>query len=483
MSTTPVVSMEKPAVQPTWADAVEIDASCRYPVLLLFLASFGWLLTSVVLTLIASIKLHGPGFLSSIPWLTYGRLQPAQSMAFVFGFASQAGFGVMLWLLARLGRCTLKGPGLAIIGTVIWNVALKIGFFSVLAGWSTGLEHLEMPAGMHVALLLGYVFIGISAALTLHFRQSRTLYVSSWYLLGALFWFPWLYTTATYLLLLGPGVSGAVQPAITTWFGNGLFLLWLTPIGLAIVYYFLPKLTSRPLYSVELAAFAFWLLAIFGAAGGFQNRAGLPSWMTSLSSVAVVILIIPALAMALNWHKTVDGRYSLFTQNQTLAFVRLAAFSFIAWTILTGISALPVPGEWLSFSLFFSGLEALFLYGFFTMAIFGAWYYIIPKLIGAEWSGHPAGKLHYLGSVVGAFGLAASLLLGGLVHAKGLANPSVPFIGTVRSSLPFIGMSTLAILVFLAAQFFLVKMICSTCCGRCGNSVSKGTSPQKGGRK
>src|SRR5260370_34788086 len=93
----------------------EIDASLRWPVLLLFVSAVLWLVFGTVLALIASIKLHGPGFLNGSAWLAYGRINPAGMNALLYGFASQAGLGVALWLLGRLRRGRLCCPAPPII--------------------------------------------------------------------------------------------------------------------------------------------------------------------------------------------------------------------------------------------------------------------------------------------------------------------------------------------------------------------------------
>src|SRR5881396_3599207 len=82
----------------------QIDASCRWPLLLLFGSGVCWLVLGTVLSLIVSIKLHAPGFLADYSWLTLGRVRPAAMNAFLYGFASQVGIGVLLWLMCRLGR-------------------------------------------------------------------------------------------------------------------------------------------------------------------------------------------------------------------------------------------------------------------------------------------------------------------------------------------------------------------------------------------
>src|SRR5262249_21765693 len=86
----------------TLPSASEIDASGRWPLLLLFVSAAFWLVLGTFLNLIVAIKFHSAGFLADCPWLTVGRLRPAAMNCFLFGFASQASMGVALWLFCRL---------------------------------------------------------------------------------------------------------------------------------------------------------------------------------------------------------------------------------------------------------------------------------------------------------------------------------------------------------------------------------------------
>src|SRR6266567_738924 len=89
------VALSSPAGEPLLSPA-EIDASCRWPLLLLFISGVCWLMLGTLLALVSSIKLHAPGFLADSPWLTLGRLRPAAMNSFLYGFASQVGLGVWL---------------------------------------------------------------------------------------------------------------------------------------------------------------------------------------------------------------------------------------------------------------------------------------------------------------------------------------------------------------------------------------------------
>jgi len=194
--------------------AAEIDASLRWPVLFLFASATVWLLVGSVLSFVTFMKFGSPGFLADYPWLTLGRVRPAAVNAFLYGCASQAALGVMLWMLCRLGgnRFVFQVP--VILATKIWNLGVTIGVIAILAGASTGFEWLEMPRYAAVFLFVAYVVIGLCALVTFQMRRHCELYPSQWFLLAALFWFPWIYSAANYLLLIDP-VRGTLQAAVT----------------------------------------------------------------------------------------------------------------------------------------------------------------------------------------------------------------------------------------------------------------------------
>ena len=93
--------------QPTQEDLNEraaIDRSARYPVMFFFTSAAIWLLFATVTGFVSSLKLRYPELWDACPFMGYGRLFPVHYNALVYGWAMQAGIGVMLWLMARLTR-------------------------------------------------------------------------------------------------------------------------------------------------------------------------------------------------------------------------------------------------------------------------------------------------------------------------------------------------------------------------------------------
>src|SRR5258708_14034550 len=67
-----------------------------------------------------------------------------------------------------------------------------------------------------------------------------------------------------------------MQAVVNAWFTNNFLGLWLAPIGLGAIFYFIPKLTGRPLHSRPLGALGFWTLAFFSKWTGLTELIGGP---------------------------------------------------------------------------------------------------------------------------------------------------------------------------------------------------------------
>ena len=356
----------------------DIDASCRLPLVVLFLCAAVWLVIGSAFTLIASLKFHAPGFLADCAWLTYGRVRPAAFNCLLYGFCMPAGLGVALWLLARLGRTRLALPRLITVGAVCWNLGVAVGIGGILSGGSTGFENLEMPSYAARLVFLGYLMIVVWGALTFHQRRVRQLYVSQWFLFAALFWFPWIYSTAD-LLLLTFRVRGMAQAVIAWWYSENLLVVWLGLVGLATVFYFLPKLTGRDLHSRYLALMTFWMLILFGSWGGIPQSAPLPAWMPAISAVATGLGVIGLVTVVLNVHGTLGGQCSKLMAHPSLRFVGFGVAAYIVAGLMSAASALSEVSQVTHFTWFTVAKGLLNSYGFFAMVMFGAIYYIVPQ--------------------------------------------------------------------------------------------------------
>jgi cytochrome c oxidase cbb3-type subunit 1 len=445
---------------PLEVSSIEVDASLRLPLLALFGGAALWLVVSAVLALIASIKFHAPDFLAGYPWLTYGRVQPAADDALLYGFCVPAGLGVTLWLLARLGQAPLRGVIVPVIAAKLWHLGMFIGLVSVLAGHSTGFAWLEFPRGGSVLLFFGYLLLALWAMMNFAARRERALYPSHWFLVAALFWFPWIYSAANLFLVVWP-VRGITQAVVGWWFANNLLFVWLALVGIGTAFYFLPKFSGRPLQSYYLALYAFWTLILFGAWCGIPPAAPVPAWLPTVSAYAALLTIVPVLATAIIVVQTVRGGDKCAVKGGPFCFIKLGMMAFVLSSLMIIAMACPRISRMTEFTWFGPAQTQLQIYGFFAMIMFGAIYHLLPRVVGIEWPFPRLARGQFWISLLGVLLFVAPLAFGGLVQGMKLNRLDVAFMDAIRATLPFLRTSTIGLLLLLLGNLLFALNVFS----------------------
>ncbi len=432
-----------------------IDASVRGPVLLFFASAIGWLLLASGLEVLASVKLNFPSVLTNFSWLTFGRVHPAATSAFVYGWAATAGIGASLWLMARLCRTPLRGSGVLTAAWGGWNLGVTLGVFGILYGHGTSFNGLEFPRYAALLIFTAFVFIALWMGLAFRQRTGSVIYISQWYLLAAFLFFPWMYATANLLLFFLP-IQAPAQAVVAAWYAHGMISLWLIPMALAIAYYVVPKVVGRPLAHYSLAKFGFWTwLLSSGWSGAYDLIGGpAPAWLLSLAVVSSALTLLPLYAIGANFRGTLHGHVRGLRHSPSLRFVTVGVWCFLAAGIASAVTGFRSINAVVHFTLVGGALHELVVYGFVSLAFFGAVYYILARLLNTEWESPGLIRLHFWFSVTG-FGLAAlALTLGGVIQGLGLNDPKVPILALLSIVNPFLFVQLVAALILTAAHAF-----------------------------
>ncbi len=458
----------------------EIDYSCRAPLTLLITCSLIWLVVSLFFAVLASVKMHAPGMFAGVAALTYGRVAAVASSTLLYGFLSQAGIAVALWLFARMGKTLLVLPNAAIVGGLLWNAGVLAGVGGIMAGGMTHYPAYQMPPWTTPIFIVAFLILGLSGLLTFVARTERELYPSAWFLFAAFFVFPWISAVA-FLLLGRYPIRPVLEPIIATWYANQFVMLWLAPIAIAVIFYFISKLSAQPLYSRQLAIVAFWLYLLGATASGFQSLSAVPAWMPVLSTTVNTLLAIPLLAIFYNWYQTWAGHNRAKKQKDVSSrYVVFSAVAFFVAAILIGILSCPQFDRVIGLTIFVNGVMTWTLYGFIGMALFAAIYHIAPRLTEIDWPSRRLASLHYALTFSGIVIVTLALVLGGYVQGSGINTPSLEFVEVARRVVKYIGINTLGLLLLLAGQVLLLwnlilmlKSCALQCCGFGSKEVAR----------
>ena len=255
-----------------------------------------------------------------------------------------------------------------------------------------------------------------------------------------------------------------MQALLATWYAHSLLSLFFVPIGLAIAYFIVPKVLGRPIANYGLAKLGFWTWLLFAGWSGAYGLIGgpLPTWLVSFSIAASVLTLLPLFAILTNFKNTLAGRYASLKHVPSLRFVTVGVWCFLTAGIAGALTGFRSINSVIHFTLVADAAGQLVIYGFVSLTLFGAIYYITSRLLGFEWESPSLIRSHFWFCIVG-FGLATlSLALGGLIQGLGLDDPKVPNLVLLSFVKPFLFMQLVGALVTgfghicLAASFGLL---------------------------
>lgn len=412
-----------------------IDVSVRVPVLTCFLTSVHWLVLGTIWLVYASSLTHPQDSLPILGWFidlsnncsffTYGHVWPAAIDALLYGWASTAGLGLAVWIMARASRTPLRAPGTLMTAIVFWNLGVAIGLSSIFLGWGTGIELLEFPTAAGFILWLAYALFGVWTIVSYLARRPGHDHPAQAWLLVALIAFPWLLACGGILLSSHrlPG-SNVIQGLLSAWYVHGIYTLWLAPLGLGALYYLIPKVSGLPLRFSGKAKLAFWTWIVFAPWTAVHDLVGgpFPAETVTLGLILSGLIFLPVALIGMSLISTSFSGEEKRHGSIVLPFLTLASAMFVVAGISEQLLSIRSANELLRFTMFREANTFLWIYGFFSFTLFGAMYYIVPRLIDFGWRSSLLIRIHYYACLYGILLVIAMLGFGGVMQGFALEN-------------------------------------------------------------
>lgn len=370
-----------------------------------------WLVSSVVWFIVVTTfglslatNLISPDTFHGIPWLLWSRVRPCHVEGVIYAWLTMMYFGAIFHMLPRLlGTRALWNETLAVITGWVYNIALLAGFVLILSGGTQGREYAEFPWIIDILILLVFLSNIINTIMTVAIRRVRPLYVSVWWAMAAPIWVA--ASIAIENVIWNPGnifgnpsgfLAVGSHDAMINWWGNhNLFGLWLTPVLIAVVYYYVPRMTNTPLYSQTLSLISFWGLVMVYAAVGDHHllQSPTPGWLKTIAAVNSVAILVPVFAFFTNVFLTMRRQWHRFLTSLPLRFVMTGFIFYILVNILGAQLAIQPFNIYVHFTYYVVGHAHLALLGGFTILGMGVIYWVVPHLFNkapysralAEW--------------------------------------------------------------------------------------------------
>ncbi len=437
----------------------------------LFISAVAWLGAAVTVALILAVKFVFPEFLSGHAPLQFGRLRPVHITLAAFGWLSMVQVGMAYYTVPRLARVELHSQRLAKLSVLLWNLFLILAALTLLAGMTQGREYAELIYPLDLLFLALLALVAYNLLRTVLVRKEEKLYVTLWYFLAALVWMPVVYFVGN-VMWTPRGALYGVNDAIVNWFyGHNILGLWFTPLGVGAAYYLLPKLVQKPLYSHRLSLLGFWTLGLFYPWVGTHHLifGPVPVWAQSVAIIASVAMVLPVLAVTVNFWKTVEGRWHLLAgargrlsagDSVALKFLVLGGVWYLLTCLQGPFQALRQVQPYVHFTNWVVAHAHLALLGAFSFWGFACIYYALPRLTGAEVSPRLA-RVHFYLLTLGLSGFIASLTVAGLIQGSSW-QAGAPFVEVVASLRPYLVVRLVSAVLMVASVYIFIYAIFSS---------------------
>jgi cytochrome c oxidase cbb3-type subunit 1 len=386
-----------------------------------------WLLFATGIGLLMAFKFGAPEF-GPGAWLTFGRLRPIHTNATFYGFASIALVGLGYYVAARSSGAKLYSAALAWTGLVLFNVAALAGTIALDIGYNDGdLEYREWPWWVRMIFLAALVVTGWNLIATVARRSSKDIYLSNWYIIGGTLW-----AAIISIVAIVPWYQyGLGQVAVSGFFMHNAVGMLFTPMALGVIYYTLPKLLNRPIYSYALGVFAFWTNLLFYPIIGAHHFefSPLPWWLQTVAIVFSVAMLVPVWGGSSNFLLTIRGHTRDLIHSYPLMFIFVAVMSYLIGSTQGTLEAFRLLQQVWHLTDFTVGHSHLTMYGIITFAIWGGIYALLPLATGKQAS-QLGMALHFWMALVGCFIYVTSLSIGGTIQGLDWMH-GLPFIQSV----------------------------------------------------
>ncbi|MDB5241141.1 MAG: cytochrome oxidase cbb3-type subunit, partial [Spirosoma sp.] len=350
-------------------------------------ATIIWGIIGMLVGVLAATQLFAPSANLGNQYTTFGRIRPLHTNAVIFAFVGNAIFMGVYYSLQRLCKARMFSDRLSKIHFWGWQLIILSAVATLPLGLTSSKEYAELEWPIDIAITMIWVVFGVNMFGTIIKRRERHLYVAIWFYIATFVTIAVLHIinslAVPVTLFKSYSLYAGVQDALVQWwYGHNAVAFFLTTPYLGMMYYFLPKMANRPVYSYRLSILHFWALIFLYIWAGPHHLlySSLPDWAQSLGVVFSIMLIAPSWGGMINGLLTLRGAWDKVREDAILKFmvVGLTAYGMATFEgpllSLKNVNAIAHFTDWIVAHVH---VGALGWNGFLTFAML---YWLIPRM-------------------------------------------------------------------------------------------------------
>ncbi|MBS0260854.1 MAG: cbb3-type cytochrome c oxidase subunit I [Planctomycetes bacterium] len=417
-----------------------------------FLAALGYLFVSMLGGILVALQLVHWNPLQGLELLSPGRWRMIHTNAVAYGFIANGLLGACHWVVPRLTLKPVFSKALSYLIFAAWQIVVLSTAGGILLGEAQALEWGETPVWIDPVAQLGLLLVAINF-LTPIIKSKGPMYVTLWYFTAAFVWTFLTYAMGNFIPEYF--VSGTSAGAIGGLFIHDLVGLFVTPLGWGSMYFFVPILLRKPIWSHGLSLVGFWGLAFFYPLQGIHHflYTPIPMFLQYGAVVSTIAVEMVVLTVVVNFFGTLKGVGREVITNLPIRWFYLGMIFYALTCFQCALQVTLTFQALIHFSDWVVGHAHLVMFGVFSMWIMGIMTYLFPRIWGVPWHSRRLSEWHFWFSGVGIFVMACDLIMAGVFQGFWW-GALLPWEESVEGSMPFWMLRVFAGLGMFAGQIF-----------------------------
>ena len=399
---------------------------------------------------------HNP--FAGIEIFSPGRWRMVHTNGVAYGFIATAFLGVLHWVVPRLTLRPVLDKRLSYFIFFAWQVVILGTVVGLLLGEAQGLEWGETPVWIDPLAQAGLGLVAINFMAPIR-HQKGPMYVTLWYFTAAFIWTFLTYAMGNFIPQYF--VSGTSAGAVGGLFIHDLVGLFVTPLGWGVMYYFVPIMLKKPIWSHGLSLVGFWGLAFFYPLTGIHHFLYTPIPMflqygAVLSTIAVEMVVTTVIV---NFFATIKGSTSALRDNIPIRWFYTGMVFYFLTCLQCAFQTTLTFQALIHFSDWVVGHAHMVMYGVFSQWLIGIMLYLFPRIWRTDWYSPRLLEWQYWLSVVGIAVMSADLIILGVFQGYMWAALA-PWSDVISFSIPWWALRLVAgVFMFTSLLIFEVHLV------------------------
>jgi cytochrome c oxidase cbb3-type subunit 1 len=345
-----------------------------------------------------------------------GRIRMVHTNLIAFGFLTNGFLAMLYWTVPRLTGRRVAHDKLGWLIFAAWNAIVAMTWIGLQMGQAQAVEWGETPVWVDPLVVVGAILVWIQFYTPIVKSTEKSMYVSLWYFSAGFVWLGLTYIMGNFFPQYL--VAGNAAGPLLGLYIHDLVGLWVTPMGWGMMYFFVPIILKRPIWSHALSLVGFWGLAFFYPLQGVHHFLGspIPMFAQYAAVITTIAIEIVVATVIINFFVTWKATEGALKTSMPIRWFWLGALNYAITCLQCAFQVTLTFQQVIHFTDWVVAHAHLVMFGVFSFWIFGMIEHLWPKVTGREWWSTGLRKWFFWLTAMGLWSMFLILTAGGVAE-------------------------------------------------------------------